>query len=160
MSAFVSWLEGLFGNKAGKGNNPVAPPVDFQFEQRPSSLFGSVYRPVADVDIWSEVNQRWERIRMIIDTGADYTFVPRYVSVLLGLSLSDTKKIKVEGIGGAQTVYFWENAKVKIGNHERVIPISIADSNTVPSLLGRHLFFETFNVEFNGRKKIRFASLS
>jgi predicted aspartyl protease len=154
--SIVTWVKGLFGATA---SGEFAPPVDFGFEQRPSSLFGSVYRPMADVDIWSEENNRWERIRMIIDTGADYTFVPRYVALLIGLNLNDTQKLKVEGIGGAQTVYFWEKARVKIGDHQRTIPISIADSNTVPSLMGRQLFFETFNVEFTGRKKIQFRSL-
>jgi predicted aspartyl protease len=154
--SIVSWVKGLFG---GSGSKENPPPVDFGFEERPSALFGSVHRPMADVDIWSEENNRWERIRMIIDTGADYTFVPRYVALLVGLNLNDIDKLKVEGIGGSQTVYFWEKAKVKIGGHERTIPISIADSNTVPFLMGRQLFFETFNVEFNGKKKIQFRAL-
>jgi predicted aspartyl protease len=139
---------------------PSAQSVTFEFETRASSLFGTIYRPVADVEFWSETYQRWERIRMIVDTGADYTLLPRYVAAVLGLSLPDqTRPVTVEGVGGQQKVYFWESARVKLGPFERTIPVSFSDSNQVPSLMGRQQFLETFAVSFEGKSRVSFANL-
>lgn len=46
---------------------------------------------------------------MIIDTGADYTLLPKYFSVRLGVRLKqDCQVFKTAGIGGEEKVYFFK----------------------------------------------------
>jgi hypothetical protein len=137
---------------------PSGKKAVFPFESRSTIYVGQLYRPVATVDLWAEAEQRWERTQMIVDTGADYTILPRYFALLLGLKLEDhSKKLKTEGIGGEQTVYFFENIKVKLGPFERSIPVGFASNNHIPPLMGRYLFLETFVVEFAYNKTTSFS---
>lgn len=56
-------------------------------------IFGEIARPVAKVFFWSKKWQSWEEIWMIVDSGADYTILPSYLSIQLGVDLkSDCQK--------------------------------------------------------------------
>ena len=87
---------------------------------------------------------------MVVDTGADYTILPRHFSEKVRISLeNDCFKDTTFGIGGEQAVYFFKKkVKAKIGQLERDIPLAFLDSNEIPALLGRLGFLETFNTEF------------
>ena len=87
---------------------------------------------------------------MVVDTGADYTILPRHFSEKLRISLErDCIKDVTFGVGGEQAVYFLKRKiKAKIGHLERDIPLAFLDSNEVPALLGRLGFLETFDTEF------------
>lgn len=87
---------------------------------------------------------------MIVDTGADYSILPRHFSEKLRISLEkDCLKDTTVGVGGKQTIYFYKKKiKVTIGHLERKVPIAFFDSNEIPALLGRLGFMETFDVEF------------
>ena len=94
---------------------------------------------------------------MLVDTGADFSILPKYAATLLEIDLNKaTRVIESVGIGGRQKVTFIEQVKVKIGPFEREIPVGIAHSNKLPPIMGRHLFFETFKVEFMRRNKLVF----
>jgi hypothetical protein len=93
---------------------------------------------------------------VIVDTGADITLLPNYLAGYLGYDLSKAKKLDTLGVGGEQVLRVLENVEIKIGPFTRTIPVGFAQSNTVPSLLGRHLCLETFSVEFQGKKKVVF----
>lgn len=124
--------------------------VRFVFEYEGKNFFGKVYRPVAKVSLKSPNNNIWTDTWMIVDTGADFTIIPQYVSDDLGISLEeDCIKDVTIGVGGQRTIYLCK-AKVhaQIGNFEREIPLAISDSNEVPPLLGRLGFLETFDTEF------------
>lgn len=95
---------------------------------------------------------------MMVDTGADYTIIPRHFSQKLRISLEkDCFKDVAFGVGGNQTIYFYK-AKIaaKIGNLERKIPLAFFDNNEVPGLLGRLGFLETFNTEFRKNHFVTF----
>ena len=131
--------------------------VSFAFEPKQSKLFGQIYRPMATVKFWSETDGRWRELRMLIDTGADYTIIPRYAAIWLGLDELEAQGIfETEGVGGALTVNYLEKVKVCLGDFEREIPLGIAQSNQIPPLLGRQAFFETFQVQFKGKNKVIF----
>lgn len=125
--------------------------VKFGFEKIGKNFFGDLYRPVAkvrfhspnDVNIWTEA---W----MIVDTGADFTILPRYLAKDLALILEkDCVRDETYGVGGKQAIYLCKDkVTVKIGSLERRIPLAFFDSNEVPPLLGRLGFLETFDTEF------------
>ena len=124
--------------------------VKFVYEKVGKSFFGDMYRPVAKVSLKALKNDIWTDAWMVVDTGADFTVLPRYFAEDLKISLEhDCVKDVTSGIGGEQTVYLCKSKiKAKIGLLEREVPLAFLDSNEVPALLGRLGFLETFNTEF------------
>lgn len=124
--------------------------VKFQFEDEGKSVFGRILRPVARVNLKSPSVNKTVDVWMVVDTGADYTIIPRHFSEKLRISLErDCFKDTTFGVGGNQTIYFCKSKlAAKIGGIERKIPLAFFDNNEVPALLGRLGFLETFNTEF------------
>ena len=124
--------------------------VKFSFENVGKSLLGTVYRPVAKVSLKSIKTEIWAETWMVVDTGADFTILPRYLSEDLNISIeNDCIKDTTFGVGGEQTIYLCKRKiNAKIGTFQREIPLAFFDSNEVPSLLGRLGALETFDTEF------------
>lgn len=124
--------------------------VKFDFEDLGKGSFGKIYRPVAKVLLKSPHKDIWSETWMIVDTGADFTILPRYISKDLSISLeNDCIKDETLGVGGSQMVYLCKpKITAQIGKLERKIPLAFFDSNEVPPLLGRLGFLETFDTEF------------
>lgn len=124
--------------------------VNFPFEKKPSAVFGSVYRPVAPIQFWSKAISGWSEVLMVVDTGADYTMLPRYWAKNLGINLEkDAVAFKTSGIGGEEKSYFIKSWKVKLSTKEMIIPMGFLDRDDVPPLLGRQNFLELMSVTFN-----------
>ena len=124
--------------------------VKFSFENVGKSFFGQVHRPIAKVSFKVPKSDLWIDTWMVIDTGADFTILPRYLSGDLQISLErDCVKDITSGVGGEQAIYLYKSKlKTKIGNLQREIPMAFFDSNEIPPLLGRLGFLETFDTEF------------
>ena len=122
----------------------------FPYDPAGKMYFGPIYRPVALVSFQSPKTNVWTYAWMIVDTGADFSILPRYVAHELGISLEkDCITDTTEGVGGVKTIYlFKEKIKAKIGEIGREVPLAFIDSDEVPPLLGRCGFLETFDVEF------------
>lgn len=124
--------------------------INFPFEKKPSTIFGSVYRPVAPVLFWSKAFSGWSEVLMVVDTGADYTMLPRYWAKNLGINLErDTTPFKTSGIGGEEKSYFVRSWKIKLVSKEMLVPMGFLDRDDVPPLLGRQNFLELISVTFN-----------
>lgn len=125
--------------------------IVFNFDEGYSSLFGKLRKPIAEIKFFDKKKNIWQSITMIIDTGADYSIIPKYQAEYIGIDIKkDTKEIQTQGVGGKAKVYLLKNrVKIKLGNYERSIVLGIIDSNIVPPLLGRYTFFETFRVIFD-----------
>src|SRR3989338_10940866 len=81
--------------------------VIFPYEEKESNIFPKIKRPVANVYFWSKLIDSWLRYKMIVDSGADYTILPRYCSVDLGISLRrDCRLVETARVGGKAIVYF------------------------------------------------------
>ncbi len=124
--------------------------VKFAYENVGEGSFGIIYRPLAKVTFTSPHVAKSVDVWMVVDTGADYTILPRLFSDKLRISLEkDCIKDVTLGVGGSQTVYFLKSKiKARIGALERIVPIAFFDSNETPALLGRLGFLETFSAEF------------
>ena len=124
--------------------------VKFPFEDGGETSFGRIYRPIAKVNLKSPRLEKFVDIWMVVDSGADFTIIPRHFSEKLRISLErDCFKDATYGVGGEQTIYFFKSKiSAKIGNLGRNIPLAFFDNNEVPALLGRLGFLETFNTEF------------
>ncbi len=124
--------------------------VRFSYEEAGQNIFGKIFRPVAKVSFRSPTSEFWTDTWMVVDTGADFTILPQYLTEDLGISLKhDCIKDTTQGVGGQQTIYLLKSRiQAKLGNIERTIPLAFFDTNEVPALLGRLGFLETFDTEF------------
>ena len=117
----------------------------FSFEKVPSPIFGTVYRPIAWVEFWSQAKKEWLGIWMVVDSGADYSLLPRYMSGYLGIGLkNDCRSFSTLGVGGEEKVFLLEKTKIKLGEWEIAPPVGFLDNDAIPPLLGRHGFMEKF----------------
>lgn len=113
--------------------------VRFPFEEQKTQIFGVVRRPVADVLFWSKDLSDWFPVKMVVDTGADYTILPKWVAAKLGVNVKkDCRKFTTIGVGGRQNVYVVSGGwKVKLGEWEKIITLGFLGGNNIPPLLGR-----------------------
>lgn len=125
--------------------------VKFAFERANSKIFGDVWRPMAQAIFTSPHDEALrQETWLLIDSGADYTLLPRYLGYDLGVNFEmDCKVFYTTGIGGAEKVYLLPRMKVQLGPFERMIPVGFLDRNEVPPLLGRQLFMETLETYFS-----------
>lgn len=134
-------------------------PVKFSFRVEKSSILGKIYRPISQVFFWSKTDKDWLETWMIVDTGADYTLLPRFMANNLGVNLEkDCKIFTTYGIGGGERVYFLPKIKIRLGNWERLIPVGFLERNEIPLLMGRHLFLETFETLFSSNHTVSFST--
>jgi hypothetical protein len=130
--------------------------VTFRFQEIPSHIFGHIYRPIALVEFKHRVEDTWQPIEMIVDTGADYSILPRSYAAPLGVDLDrDCVALHTVGIGGSEQVFLYRGQPIRLGRYERKIAVGFLSREQGPALLGRHEFLETFRVILAGRK-IRF----
>jgi len=123
--------------------------VTFPFEKIPSDTFGEVQRPYATVFLRKKGDDRWIDVRMVVDTGADYTLLPKMYARRLAIDIFiDCEVQKTYGVGGAETIYLYRGLTTRIGNYEQVIPVGFLERSDVPPLLGRQGFLEIFRVVF------------
>jgi hypothetical protein len=124
--------------------------VSFPFKEEISFIFGNIKRPIATVDFYNVKQDEWRSVAMIVDSGADFTLLPYYISTGLNIDLDkDTKKTYTKGVGGTQIVYLTKKPlQIKIGQYKRLITVAFLDNNNIPPLLGRYSFMETFKVTF------------
>lgn len=128
-------------------------PLTFEFERVNSPIFGTVYRPVAWAELWSKTRKEWVGIWMVVDSGADYSLLPRYMSEYLAIDLkNDCRPFTALGVGGEKKVFLLEKAKIKLGRWEITAPIGFLDTDDIPPLLGRHEFMEKLATLFFNHK--------
>ena len=120
----------------------------FPFKKIGKEYLGIIQRPYAIVFIQSK-HKEWYPIEMLVDTGADYTLLPRKYAYILGIDLTTECVAKTTlGIGGSETVYLHKSLPIKLGDWLRKIPVGFLERDDVPPLLGRLEFIEILKVIF------------
>lgn len=133
--------------------------LSFKFRREKSPLFGIIHRPMAQVFFWSKSSREWIEVWMIVDTGADYTLLPRYLVNDLGVNLEkDCRIYSTSGIGGSENVYLLKKEiRVKLGKWQQKIPIGFLERDEIPPLLGRQGFLESFDTLFSKKHIVSFT---
>lgn len=124
--------------------------VSFPFEEQETGIFGKIRRPVADVNFWSKSLNDWVPVRMIVDSGADYTLLPLWLCTKLGIDVKrDCRKFRTAGVGGEQLVYVLDKRwKISLGKWENEVVLGFLNNDSVPPLLGRLQCLEKIQVCF------------
>lgn len=130
--------------------------VSTPFSFRGSGYLGKIYRPYLQVLITSSRIDEWIPIEVVVDTGADYTLLPKRDAELLHINLeSDCSVESTRGVGGIEGVYLCRNkVRIKINNWEKVIPVGFLAKDEVPALLGRLDCLEAIRLVMENRTTI------
>lgn len=125
--------------------------VSFPYEEKRSSIFGIIKRPIAKVRFWSKKYARWLEYTMIVDSGADYTLLPLSKARDLGVDLEkDCRRYTTLGVGGVETVYLSKRKlQIKIGEWDKKILVGFLEKEDIPPLLGRLGCLDIFDVLFS-----------
>lgn len=96
------------------------------------------------------------RLAMLVDSGADTSFIPKEVAEILDLKLSEPRKSR-SASGPFETASSKVSAElvkgretIPLGEMPVIVPMKAIDSNNLESyaLLGRFTFFKIFDVTF------------
>ncbi|MGH7772891.1 MAG: retropepsin-like aspartic protease [Candidatus Binatia bacterium] len=120
--------------------------ASFPYERRASAIFGTIRRPVAHVELYSAVFQRWIAYTMIVDTGADYCVLPASIAWDLGIKLRQCEPHTASGIGGQQKVFLHRTAQMRFGSWEFLVPVGFVKRENLPPLLGRYQCLDLFDL--------------
>lgn len=121
----------------------------FPFKKIGKTELGEIFRPYGKVFLFSEKRNKWIPIEMLVDTGADYTMLPKRYADLLKIDLNvECFPSTTLGIGGSETVYLYKNLLVKIGNWEKKIPLGFLERDDIPPILGRLQLLEILKLIF------------
>lgn len=120
----------------------------FPFKRVGHSPFGPIDRPLLDILFKALDSDRLVPIKILADTGADYTLLPSRYSDLLGVSLQrHCDKSMSQGIGGKEAVYLCKRRiAVHVGRWSAEIPVGFLERDDVPPLLGRLLCLEKISL--------------
>ena len=132
--------------------------IVYPFEPVPSKIFGRLYRPVAAVHFWSLRLREWQEVFAVVDTGADYTLLPRFYADDFGINVrKNCRRMKAKGIGGTAEVFLYPKMKASFLGKHLTFPVGFSAQNDIPPLLGWHKFLERFKIVLD-RRHISFES--
>lgn len=131
--------------------------MEFPYVEEESDVLDTVKRPRIKMNALSELVSDWITIdEVLADTGADFCVLPRYIGETQVKDITTGKYAEIKGVvPGTILVAYVHQIKVRIGNLEFMAPVAIADSNDVPSILGRVDALDRFDVNFLKGEKIK-----
>lgn len=120
--------------------------------------FGSLLDPTIELPV--KTPRGFRLFSFIVDSGADFTMMPRSVSEQLGINLEAARELKVAGVEGTLISAWLSEIELNIGDSLLRLPCLFSSKEDTPYLLGRMGFFHRFNVTFDNRgKKIILESI-
>ena len=113
--------------------------------------YGVLDRPV--VAGFLKSGKRWKRYRFILDSGAEFTMLPRRVARSMGVDLDEFSRLTVEGIEGGGLRGILAPVPIRIADEQMTVRCFFAERDDSPFLLGRADVFDQFNILFDARRK-------
>ncbi len=120
--------------------------IEFPFEARYLERFGQILKPIIPVTLIGP--KRSVNIFMLLDSGADISFIPYSVGETIGLELNLANRREVQGIGEGSVPYILSQVRLKIADAEISARIGWSLIEEVPFILGRLDVFQNFSIEF------------
>src|SRR3989344_29822 len=122
--------------------------ASFPYDTESSAIFKTIKRPVVQVSFWSSRMNHFLQFACLVDTGADYTLLPKTFSKDLGIDLEkDCVPYILSGIGGREKVFLLkQKLMIMVDKSKRKIPIGFLDRDNILPLLGRQECLDTFKI--------------
>ena len=109
-----------------------------------SFIPGDKPRPLIEVDI-----EHVGIVICVIDSGADYTTLPKRIGKETGIDFTKAKETTSECAHGDTVVSYIAPIKVLIRNEEFTLTANFIENGGEPALLGRYDFFDRFEIVFD-----------
>ncbi len=119
----------------------------FRYRKEYSKLFGTVYRPVAEV-YFKDAEGKDLISFMYVDSGADITLLPRELGENLDLTIEEEKIQEISGVGGGSIPVIIKTIEMRIGDYAMDARVAWSLEEGVPALLGRMDVFNETKVSF------------
>lgn len=129
--------------------------ITFRYRKEHSNLFGTVYRPIAEV-YFKDVEGKDLISFMYVDSGADITLLPRELGENLGLLIEEEEIQEISGVGGGSIPVIIKTIEMRIGDHAMNAMVAWSLEEDVPALLGRIDVFNDTRVSFIHNKMVVF----
>ncbi len=121
----------------------------YSWRRRSTKHFGAVWVPYAEVEIQGQDN-RFQAFAIQVDSGAVVSLLRRSVAELLQIELESGRKVNLAAIAGGKTLAYVHELQTRFGDGiELSVPFAIAETESVPNLLGRHAVFDRLQVDFD-----------
>lgn len=122
----------------------------------PSEAFprgASSFRPTINIAI--RHGNRRLRVFALLDTGAEFCLLPRWMGEQLGIAITEGKKTTFKGAAGGTQIAYFHNIIFEIGGWDhrcRAGFIYEAEEELPFALLGTIGFFDSYKATFNVQK--------
>lgn len=133
------------------------PSVEFPLSPI-KSREGIVPEPIIPVSV--RTPEGWKMFDFLVDSGADFSVLPRSFSKEIGVDLSECRVSTTMGVEGSGTKIYHSKIDIRIGAFMKPIHCGFASHDRIPPLLGRLDIFSNFNITFHAeRNSILFQAL-
>lgn len=119
---------------------------------------GALLTPYIWIDIQTTYNRIWRKYIFLFDTGADYTSIPRYMSVVVEQDLKNAKQEIMYTANNEPMITYLGEMMIKINNTQINLPCIFTDRDDMPFLLGRRGLIEHFEILLSAKKKATIIS--
>jgi hypothetical protein len=125
----------------------------YKWQRRRTASFGETWVPFARVELLDKKGTP-HLLSLQIDSGAVVSLLRNSVGHLLGLRPKDGERIELSSVGGVGTTAYLHRLQTRFDEHLNIPVIyAIADSESVPNLLGRRDIFDMLAVCFDPQEK-------
>lgn len=108
------------------------------FTYKGKTYLGKIFRPYLHIFLYSKARRAWQPVEILVDTGADYTLLPKTYAQVLGIIFeTDCRPEITVGVGGKETVYQYKKLPVKVGSWKTNVPVGFLNRDDFPPVLGR-----------------------
>ncbi len=123
------------------------------WQRRPTRYFGEVWVPIVPIALQG-VDGQFQPLALQIDSGAVISLLRRSTADLLGIDWETGREIELSSVGGAPTRAHLHSIMTEFpGVTRRPVQFAIAESESVPNLLGRVDVFESIQIQFDPTSK-------
>ena len=125
--------------------------IEFPFREI-LTPFGPLSVPTIELPV--KTLRGFRGLRFVVDSGADFSMMPRSAAEDVGANLDEAPSLTVAGIEGSDVSALLGQITLKVGHLEITIPCLFSPIESTPLILGRMGFFHRFAVTFDALKKI------
>ena len=124
--------------------------ITFPLEET-QTAFGRLVIPRIAVEVRTIYG--YQAYRFLLDTGADFTMLPRFMAADLGIDISRCRRLRSIGIEGKAITSYLSTMHIRLTSWEFDLACLISKKDTTPFILGRMGVFNRFTIFFDNRRK-------
>lgn len=131
--------------------------IEFPFAGKRTAL-GTLLTPIIPVELLTR--KGFVTFQCLLDSGADFTLLPRHVADLVGVDLTTAPSTKTFGVEGGGLAVWVGRVTMRLGPEIFDVRCFFSEHDDAPLLLGRMDVFSRFQIAFDPKsKRIRFTKV-